>query len=124
MMRGRLYGGELLGLNMKKICGGWEPRRVPRHCVSDLWVNILRIGDPSFVGGESFGRVVSKWERKVVFVFGLMIEWGWVLCLCTTGVQSKIVMLVMGDLGLGMCPLDGLASVRGVCVWVFEDSAF
>lgn len=31
---------------------GWEPCRVPRRCLSGLWGNILRFGDPSFAGGR------------------------------------------------------------------------
>lgn len=71
--------------------------------------------------GSSKEGWVSKWGKKVEFVFGLMIGWESALYLeCFLGVSNyhlircpllRIVMWVREGLFLGMCPLGPMIKI-------------
>lgn len=38
---------------------GWVPCTIPRHRVSGLWANVLRVGGEASMGGEVFSKGVG-----------------------------------------------------------------
>lgn len=55
---------------------GWVPKRVPRYRLSRFWA-FMSFGDAFNIKGVVFNKsLVSKWERGVMFIFGLMIGRG------------------------------------------------